>query len=200
MEIQMDKDLRFVFEALPSFGRHSSLVMGYACLFGVTPFAVKAAKLRHIIEEMKRLFDAQAFSYQKKTYAISHAGIAEALDLCVKKDFQEHLENHNYLKKVMITISEREGKNQSRQAEKDLRAREDKYRAGSRAAELTPEPGTPQNNRIDRGSIPTRTIQTTPGVPLKCRDCSPNNPSPITEEQRQRNLARVGNIIKGIGG
>ena len=201
MEIQMDKDLRFVFDALPSFGtRYSHLVMGYCQLFGVTPFAVKSKKLRLLIEEMKRLFDAQAFSFQKKTYAISHAGIAEALDLCVKKDFQEHLENHNYLKKVMITISEREGKNQSRQAEKDLRAREDKYRAGSRAAELTPEPGTPQNNRIDRGSIPTRTIQTTPGVPLKCRDCSPNNPSPITEEQRQRNLARVGNIIKGIGG
>lgn len=160
MEIQMDKDLRFVFDALPSFGtRYSHLVMGYCQLFGVTPFAVKSKKLRLLIEEMKRLFDAKAFSFQKKTYAISHSGIAEALDLCVKKDFQQHLENHNYLKRVMVTISEREGKTQSRQAEKDLRARED-----------------------------------------KCRDCSPNNPSPITEEQRQRNLTRVGDIIKGIGG
>ena len=160
MEIQMDKDLRFVFDALPSFGtRYSHLVMGYCQLFGVTPFAVKSKKLRLLIEEMKRLFDAQAFSYQKKTYAISHSGIAEALDLCVKKDFQRHLENHNYLKRVMVTIAEREGKTQSRQAEKDLRARED-----------------------------------------KCRDCSPNNPSAITEEQRQQNLARVGDIIKTISG
>ena len=132
MEIQMDKDLRFVFEALPSFGtRYSHLVMGYAQLFGVTPFAVKARKLRLIIEELKRLFDAQAFSFQKKTYAISHAGIGEALDICIKKDFPAHLENHNYFKRVMVTIAEREGKTQSRAAEKDLRVREEKAIAES---------------------------------------------------------------------
>jgi hypothetical protein len=189
--------------------------MGYCQLFGVTPFAVKSKKLRLLIEEMKRLFDAQAFSYQKKTYAISHSGIAEALDLCVKKDFQRHLENHNYLKRVMVTIAEREGKMQSRQAEKDLRAREDQCRAGS--------PSMPRNDRIAPvapvgiapRAIRPETIGTTAetfpavdaghddhpsGVPLKCRDCSPNNPSSITEEQRQRNLARVGDIIKTITG
>jgi hypothetical protein len=131
MEIQMDKDLRFVFDVLPSFGtRYSNLVMGYACLFGVTPFQIKAKKLRLIMEEMKRLFDAQAFTYQKKKYEISHAGIAEALDICVKKNFAEHLENHNYLKKVMIGIAEREGKDKSKSTEKDLRAREGKSLAG----------------------------------------------------------------------
>ena len=125
MTIQMDKDLRFIFEVLPSFGtRYSNLVMAYCCLFGVTPFQIKAKKLRLILEEMKRLFDAQSFTYQKKTYEISHAGIADALDLCVKKNFEQHLENHNYLKKVMIGISEREGKDKSRQDEKDLRKRE----------------------------------------------------------------------------
>jgi hypothetical protein len=125
MTIQMDKDLRFVFDVLPSFGtRYSTLVMGYACLFGVTPFQIKAKKLRLIMEEMKRLFDAQTFSYQKKKYEISHAGIAEALDLCIKKNFEQHLENHNYLKKVMLTISEREGKDKSKSAEKELRTRE----------------------------------------------------------------------------
>lgn len=160
MEIQMDKDLRFVFEALPSFGRHSSLVMGYACLFGVTPFAYKAAKLRGIIEEMKRLFDGQAFSYQKKTYAITLAGIAEALDICLKKNFEQHLENHNYLKRVMMDISAREGKNQSRATEKDLREREGKALATS-------------GHREDV-------------------------PPAISEEQRQRNLTRVGDIIKSI--
>ena len=180
MEIQMDKDLRFVFDALPTFGRHSSLVMGYACLFGVTPFAVKAAKLRQIIEEMKRLFDAQAFSFQKKTYAISHAGIGEALDLCVKKNFEQHLENHNYLKRVMVTIAEREGKSQSRAAEKDLRAREDKCRAGSPSAPQDGRPALRQAQGPDN------------------MDAEPIEA--ITEEQRQRNLTRVGDIIKTIGG
>ena len=125
MQIQMDKDLRYIFEVLPSFGtRYSNLVMAYCQLFGVTPFQIKAKKLRLILEEKKRLFDAQAFTYQKKLYPISHNGIAEALDLCVKKNFEQHLENHNYLKKVMMTISEREAKNNSRQSEKDLRKRE----------------------------------------------------------------------------
>lgn len=132
MELQMDKDLHYVFEALPTFGqRYSNLVMAYVYLFGVTPMAIKAKKMRIIIEEMKRLFDSQAFSYQKKTYQISHAGIGEALDLCVKKNFPEYLENHNYLKRVMMTISEREGKNQSRAAEKDIKTREQKQMAGN---------------------------------------------------------------------
>ena len=125
MDIQTSKDLEFVIAALPSFGtRYAHLVMGYAQLFGVTPMHLKAKKLRLIIEEMKKLFDAQSFTWQKKTYAISHAGIAEALDICIKKNFSEHLENHNYLKKVMVGISEREGKEGSRRAEKDLRKKE----------------------------------------------------------------------------
>lgn len=168
MTIEMDKDLRFVFEALPSFGtRYSHLVMGYCQLFGVTPFSVKAKKLRLIIEEMKRLFDAQAFGYQKQSYRISHAGIGEALDLVIKKNFPDHLENHNYLKKVMITISEREQKDGTRTAEAEMKAREDKQRAcGDRV-------------RRDTGDGVEETI---------------------TETQRRRNLERLGDIIKSIGG
>lgn len=165
MHIEMDKDLRFVFEALPSFGtRYSHLVMGYVQLFGVTPFSVKAKKLRLLVEEMKRLFESQAFSYQKKTYRISHAGIGEALDLCVKKNWSAPLDSHNYLKRVMITIAEREEKDGSRAAEKDLRAKETRLMSGAGRAEST------------------------------------EDLSRITEEQRRRNLVRVGEIIRGIGG
>ncbi len=144
MDIQISKDLQYVIAALPSFGtRYSHLVMGYAQLFGVTPMHLKAKKLRLIIEEMKKLFDAQSFTWQKKTYAISHAGIAEALDICIKKNFSEHLENHNYLKKVMVGISEREGKEGSRRAEKDLRAREDRSLSGGGRPDDIPERITP---------------------------------------------------------
>lgn len=175
MIVEMDKDLRFVFEALPSFGtRYSHLVMGYCQLFGVTPFAVKAKKLRLLMEEMKRLFDAQAFSFQKKTYRISHAGIAEALDLCIKKNFSEHLENHNYLKRVMMTISDRESKDQSRAADADTRKREDLQRAGIDDGRRAHSP-----NALQEGDEPDLRF---------------------TPEQRRRNLERVGNIIKSIGG
>jgi len=171
MEIQMDKDLRYVLEVLPSFGqRYSNLVMGYVYLFGVTPYNLKAKKLRIILEEMKKLFDVQSFSFQKKTYSISHAGIAEALDLCVKKNFTEHLENHNYLKRVMVTISEREGKNQSRADEKNLRAREQK------------------------------TVETGERDPVARRPMSDAAPAHLSDEQVKSNLTRVKDIIKSIGG
>lgn len=148
MQTQMDQDLRYVLDALPSFGaRYSALVMGYACLFGVTPMAIKSKKLRIIIEEMKRLFDAQAFTWQKKTYHISHAGIGEALDLCVKKDFSAHLENHNYLKRVMITIAEREEKDGVRQAEAALKAREDTQRAHGKRQDASEPHLSPEARR-----------------------------------------------------
>lgn len=141
MDIEISKDLQYVIAALPSFGtRYSHLVMGYAQLFGVTPMHLKAKKLRLIIEEMKKLFDAQSFTWQKKLYPISHAGIAEALDICIKKNFTEHLENHNYLKKVMVGISEREAKDGSRRAEKDLRTREDRSLAGGGHRDNSPSP------------------------------------------------------------
>lgn len=169
MDIQMSKDLNYVFNALTmhdAIKRHSSAVMGYVCLFGVTPFHLKAPKFRRIMEEMVKLFDAQAFSFQKKTYAISHSGIVEALDICIKKNFDQCLENHNYLKKVMVGISEREGKDVSRAAEKDLRQSE--------------------SDAISRGQH--RSSQ---------KDATEH--ARITPEQAQKNLMRVQDIIKGMG-
>lgn len=174
MHIEMDKDLRFVFEALPSFGtRYSSLVMGYAYLFGVTPMALKSKKLRIIIEEMKRLFDSQSFGYQKKIYTISHAGIAEALDIMIKRSWADPLDSHNYLKKVMIGISEREGKDASRASEADMKQREDLQRAGL------------DINAAGNGR--DRALQDGPEMKF-------------TREQRESNLTRVRDIIKTIGG
>lgn len=133
MTILMDEDLSYVLEALPLFGsRYAKLVKGYVCLFGVTPYHIKAPKLRNLVEDMKRLFDAESFIYQKRKYYISHEGIAEALDIVIKRDFSKYLKNHNYLKEVMIDISEREEKNKSRQDEKNLRQREGRLLTGGR--------------------------------------------------------------------
>lgn len=133
MSIMMDEDLNYVLEALPLFGpRQSRLVKAYVCLFGVTPYHIKAPKLRNLVEDMKRLFDAEAFTFEKRKYYISQTGIAEALDIVIKRDFSKHLKNHNYLKEVMIGISEREEKNKSRQDEKNLRQREGRMIAGGR--------------------------------------------------------------------
>jgi hypothetical protein len=158
MDVITDKDLRYVIAALPSFGsRYAHLVMGYAQLFGVTPMHIKAKKLRLIIEEMKKLFDAQSFAFEKVTYGISHAGIGEALDIMIKRDFKKHLTNHNYLKQIMIDISEREGKGKSKQDEKDLRVREGNALAGN---------GRPEKEETPR-SVPPEVAEANM---QRCRD------------------------------
>jgi hypothetical protein len=142
MEMHFEADLQAIIDMLPAFGtRYSQYVMGYCYLFGVTPFRLKAKKMRLLLEELKRLFDTQSFSYQKKTYPISHAGIAEALDICIKKNFETPLENHNYLKKIMIGISERESKDKSRSDEKVPRDKEQKLQDAVR-----PSPEKAQEN------------------------------------------------------
>ena len=132
MDLKLEQDLTAIIKMQPLFGKHAHLVWAYVSLFQVTPMKAKAAKIRVLLEEMKTLLEQERFSYQKRIYPISAAGILRALDVCVKKNFTEHLENHNYLKKVMIGISEEESRQASKTAEKSLRAREERLRDGDR--------------------------------------------------------------------
>lgn len=128
MELQTDSDLYAIIKMLPVFGKHHNLAWAYIELFGITPMRPKTKKIRILLEEMKALFDAQAFNYQKKQYQITQAGIAEALNVVIHRHFADRLESHNYLKKIMIGISEREAGTAGREAEKSLRKKEDGLR------------------------------------------------------------------------
>ena len=132
MEMSHASDLAAIIAMSVAFGKHHRLVWTYAELFGITPLHAKAKKLRLLLDEMKKLFDAGGFSYQKRRYAISAEGIVEALGIVVKKSFPDPLDSHNYLKKVMISIADREAKAAGRTVEKDLRGREGKLMAGIR--------------------------------------------------------------------
>ena len=66
---------------MPRFGKHAHLVSGYCMLFGISPLKIKARKFRLLLEEMKTLLEQERFSYQKKIYPISAAGIVRALDI-----------------------------------------------------------------------------------------------------------------------
>jgi hypothetical protein len=132
MDLQLDGDLRAIIAMSDAFGRHRALVWAYAELFGITPLRAKAKKTRVILESVKKLFDAGGFSYQKRLYAIGIDGIAEALNIVVQRNFADGLDSHNYLKKIMIGISEREGKTAGKQAEKDLRKKEAALMAADR--------------------------------------------------------------------
>ncbi len=151
MEIQTESDLHAIIRMMPSFGKHAHLVSGYTMLFGITPLKIKAKKWRLLLEEMKTLFEQERFSYRHRTYRISAAGIVRALDVVVKKNFSEHLENHNYLKKVMIGIAEEEAREAGKAAEKGLRAREERLREGIR--EEMGQKRSPEGDEVNRKRV-----------------------------------------------
>ena len=120
---------------IPEFGPYSKLAMEYCELFGVHPLRIKTKKLLRLLNEVAALFRNESFKFQKKQYRISRTGIAEALRIVCNKHFEQPLENHNYLKKVMIGIAEREQKQESIRREKELRRKEERIMAGAREEE-----------------------------------------------------------------
>lgn len=140
MDLQLESDLMAIIRMQPLFGRHADLVWGYIELFGITPRTAKAKKIRTLLDDMRTLLETGGFSYQKKRYRISRDGIVEALNIMVRRNFEMPLTNHNYLKTIMIPISEREGKAAGRKSEEDLKAKEERLRLGVRD-EATTEMG-----------------------------------------------------------
>jgi hypothetical protein len=179
MEIFHESDTTAVIGMLPSFGRHSHVVMGYCYLFGVSPWRLKVKKIRILLTELKALFDTESFSYQKRIYRISQAGIGEALNIVVKKEFANTLDSHNYLKKIMIGIAEREEKDSGRKAETNLRKKEAGLMTGTRGSGPYPVPE-------EQASAPAmRTI--------------PPAPDHLTPEQREENRRQAQELIRKIG-
>lgn len=175
-DIQMDADLLAIIKMQPAFGKYHHLAWAYCELFGIVPLKTKRKKLRLLLEEMKALFQAEEFAYQKKRYRISQAGIAEALNVMVHKHWESPLENHNYLKKIMIGIAETAAKNESKEGERDLRKKEAGLMSGSRDTDYP----LPEEHVLP---------------PMK--NIPPVN---LTEAQINENKRKVRELIKNIGG
>jgi hypothetical protein len=173
LELMMESDLHAIHAMLAAFGKHSHVVMGYCYLFGVSPLKTKTKKLRLLLEEMKTLFETQEFKYQKRLYAISQAGIAEALNVVVHRHFSDYLESHNYLKKIMIGIAEMEGRTAGIAMEKALHKKEAALMSGNRGHESA------ETHRV-------------PGRELA-------SPGTSQDAQRAENLRRVRELTEGIG-
>lgn len=174
MELKTDSDLYAIIKMQPVFGKYSNLAWAYVELFGVVPMSKHAAKIRSILDVLKMVFQAEAFTFNKKRYSISHAGVAEALNIVVMKNFQERLENHNYLKKVMIGISEKEDRESGKQSERDLRKKEAGLMSGSRYPEAEETVQLPKMKEVP--------------------------PAHLTEEQIEENRRRMKDLLKKIGG
>ncbi|MBN1830271.1 MAG: hypothetical protein JW884_14155 [Deltaproteobacteria bacterium] len=130
-----DADWKAIIALSGSLKEYSSLVFAYLELFGLAPLSRNKKRVRVILEEVKRLFDAESFRYRKVDYRISRQGIAEALNIMIHRHFPDRIDNHNYLKKIMIGISEREMAAQSKRDEASLRDREERLRRGEHLSE-----------------------------------------------------------------
>lgn len=135
----MDEEWREIIHLLPSFQGQSRLVLEYVEKFGVTPLRLKSKKILRLLKEVSHLFSSGRFKYRKREYEVSYAGIVEALVVVNNKHFEQPLENHNYLKRVMISIAEREAKERSIRLEQELRKKEALIRSGGREKEISAE-------------------------------------------------------------
>lgn len=173
MELKTDSDLYAIIKMQPVFGKYSNLAWAYVELFGALPMSKHAAKIRSILDVLNMVFQAEAFTFNRKRYSISHVGIAEALNVVTIKNFQERLENHNYLKKVMIGIAEKEERESGKQSERDLRKKEAGLMSGSRYPEAGETVQLPKMKEVP--------------------------PAALTDEQIEENRRRLRDMIKDLG-
>jgi len=121
----MDAEWREILvDVMPTFAGHGKIAFEYVEKFGTNPVKLKSRKILRLMKELSKLFTSGRFSYQKKVYVISQAGVLEAFGIVNNKNFGNPLENHNYLKKVMMQISDRELKEKRVGLDRDLRKRE----------------------------------------------------------------------------
>jgi len=179
LEIRLEEDLLAIIKMQSVFGKHTHLVWAYTELFGIRPMRSRVKKIRVLQEEMTNLFQAEAFSYNRRKYPISIQGIAEALNIIVHRHFDEPLENHNYLKKIMITIAEREAREAGRSAEKGLKHREEIQRAGG---------GRKNNDHVSEQRVELPSI----GLDMPV--------IALTDEQIEENKRRVKGLLASLGG
>lgn len=145
-EHSRSSDLREIVNLLPQFGPDYKVVYEYVELFGVDPVSLKTKKFARLLREMAALYQSGKFTLQKTVYEISRPGIAEALRETCNRQFQAALTNHNYLKKVMIQIAERERKERSKSDERRLRQRETALIQGERREDPMPDHDTAVKN------------------------------------------------------
>jgi len=99
-------------------------VFEYVEKFGIKPLSIKSNKVLRLLRQMGKLFETESFKWKSNTKKISKSGIVEAIEIVVNKHFDTPLETHNYLKKVMVGVSEKEAKEKNMRAEKEMRKRE----------------------------------------------------------------------------
>jgi len=136
MDAVMDQDWVAIIKLLPTFGGQGNLMFEYVEKFGVGPVRLKGKKILRLLEEMSKLCRTGEFLYQKRKHCVSNQVVIEAVKTVVNKHFASPIENHNYLKKVMIGMHEEAQKEEAKKKEKALREREMDLMSAGRVGDL----------------------------------------------------------------
>ena len=131
-EGQAEGEWADIIRLLPAFEKHSRIAFEYVELFSVMPIRMKGKKILRLLTGIAKLYQSEKFIFDRREYRISKAGIVEALTIVCNKHFTVPLENHHYLQKVMIGISERELSEARDLEDKIQRENERRLRSGGR--------------------------------------------------------------------
>jgi hypothetical protein len=123
-EAMMEQEWREIIDLLPAFNGHPRLAWEYVEKFSIAPLRMKSKKILRLLQEVGALFGQKRFKIGKAIYEISEKGIVEGLTVVCNKNFDLPLENHNYLKKVLVSISEREQKDRRSALDKEIKRKE----------------------------------------------------------------------------
>lgn len=135
--VMSEAEVEWNMEVVPAFSNaHYSLVYEYVMLFDVYPFRKRFLTVLRLLKDLLKLYLKGKFEWKKRIYSISRDGVVEALKITCSRTFEPPLKNHNWLKTVMIGISEKELKNVRDQQDRALRKRE----AGIRRPTTEPPP------------------------------------------------------------
>lgn len=125
LDAMMDAEWREIMvDVIPTFSGHGKITFEYVENFGTNPIRMKGKKILRLLKELSKLVTSGRFTYKKKTYVISQRGVLEAFGIVNNRHFESPLQNHNYLKSVMIGIAEKELKGVRDEQDRALRKRE----------------------------------------------------------------------------
>ncbi len=139
MTMEMDQDWRKIIDLRVAFDKQGDLVWEYCHLFGVTPLDARRKKLLRLLEEVGALFAQKKFKWKKATYEISEKGIIEGLKVTCNANLTTPIQDHNYLRAVLASISMEEQKERRTASDKDLKSREQRAKSGEKEIEQRAE-------------------------------------------------------------
>jgi hypothetical protein len=124
-EWMIEEELTQIIGLAATFGGHGRLVWEYVEKFSVSPLMLKSKKALRLFQEVAKLFEQKRFTFKKRVYEISEKGIIEGLTIVNNQWFEAALGNHNYLKKVLSSLSLAEQFERRAAEDKALRKREE---------------------------------------------------------------------------